>query len=72
MVELFEVRIVQKYRSAFTRQIGEAIHIRVAKAVIINYNKEYKHYELPKLSVTRPRQTVAERNKHREIEDAAE
>ena len=51
IMERFEVKIVEKYRTALTRQVGEAINIRGA-----NDRDEYNRCELPKLSVTKARQ----------------
>ena len=53
IMERFKVKIVEKYRTALTRQVGEAIHIRGA---LLNDRDEYNRCELPKLSVTKARQ----------------
>ena len=71
IMERFEVKIVEKYRTALTRQVGEAIHIRVA-----NDRDEYNRCELPKLSVTKARQkdtvTEGDLRRQRETENLVE
>ena len=76
IMERFEVKIVEKYRTALTRQVGEAIHIRGARGALLNDRDEYNRCELPKLSVTKARQkdpvTEGDLRKQRETENLVE
>ena len=76
IMERFKVKIVEKYRTALTRQVGEAIHIRGARGALLNDRDEYNRCELPKLSVTKARQkdpvTEGDLRRQRETENLVE
>ena len=73
IMERFKVKIVEKYRTALTRQVGEVIHIRGA---LLNDRDENNRCELPKLSVTKARQkdpvTEGDLRRQRETENLVE
>ena len=72
VAEMFEVKIVEKYCSSLSRQIGEAIHIRGSRGEILNDREEFNRCELPMLCTTKPKRKPMETEKDREIGEETE
>ena len=72
VAEAYEVKIVEKFKTALQRQIGEAIHIRRAQGTLFNDKEEYNRCELPMLSVSKQTQKVMTNSKDREIIEETE
>ena len=72
VAERFEVKIVEKYCSSLSRQIGEAIHIRGVKGELLNDREEFNRCELPMLCTTKPKRKPIETERDREIGEETE
>ena len=66
-MEMYEVKILQKYRTSLERQIGETIHIRGTEGTVLNDRDEFNRCELPVLSVSRQTNKTTTNSKDREI-----
>ena len=56
IMKVYEVMILERYRSALEKQIEESIHIRKATGQILNDTQEFTRCELLQFSVGKQRQ----------------
>ena len=66
-MKVFEVKILERYKSSLDRQIGETIYIRGAQGTVLNDRDEFNRCELPVLSVSKQTNKAPTNSRDREI-----
>ena len=72
VAKAYEVKILEKYRTALQRQIGGTVHIRRATGQILNDKDEFNRCKLPKLSVSKQKQKTLTTTRYRKIGEETE